>query len=265
MENQMSNSEQEQIWNRWETNNRRGKIAGGVLIVLLGSLYLARELGAMIPYWVFSWKMFLIMMGLVVGIKSSFKRPMWFVLIAIGSAFLISDFNPDWNIKPIIWPIALIVIGLVMIFKPRRQFSQQKWEKWQKYTGYSGGMHGCEKKNFTSNDNYIFSSSFMGGVKKIVITKDFKGGEISNVFGGAEYDLSQADITETATLEINQVFGGTKLIVPSSWEIKSELVAVFGGIDDKRPIMSPNSLSSNKILILKGTTYFGGIDIRSYS
>jgi predicted membrane protein len=85
------------------------------------------------------------------------------------------------------------------------------------------------------------------------------------VFGGAEYDLSQADITETATLEINQVFGGTKLIVPSSWEIKSELVAVFGGIDDKRPIMSPNSLSSNKILILKGTTYFGGIDIRSYS
>ena len=81
----MSNSEQEQIWNRWETNNRRGKIAGGVLIVLLGSLYLARELGAMIPYWVFSWKMFLIMMGLVVGIKSSFKRPMWFVLYNIGS------------------------------------------------------------------------------------------------------------------------------------------------------------------------------------
>lgn len=260
----MSNQDQEQIWNNWETSNRRGKIAGGIMVVILGSLYLANELGAQIPAWVFTWKMFLIMMGLVVGIKSSFKRPMWLALVAIGSAFLISDFNPDWNIRPILWPIALIVIGLVMIFKPRRKFSQQKWERWQKHMGYSGGMHGCEKKNFNSNDNYIYSSSFMGGVKKIVITKDFKGGEISNVFGGAEYDLSQADITDTATLEINQVFGGTKLIIPANWEVKSELVAVFGGIDDKRPIMPNTMQDSNKILILKGTTYFGGIDIRSY-
>lgn len=36
------------------------------------------------------------------------------------------------------------------------------------------------------------------------------------------------------TLEITTIFGGTKLIIPSNWEIKSEAVMIFGGIEDKR-------------------------------
>lgn len=263
MEDQNMTQQQEEIWNNWEKNRRRSKMVGGFFVVIFGSLILAKELGAAIPDWVLTWKMGLIILGLLVGIKSSFKRPAWFFMMLIGGAFLIGDFNPELNIRPYVWPIVIILIGLAMIFKPKRRFNQRKWERWQNYHGFKGSEMYCEKKNFTSNEDHIDSNSFMGGVKKNVISKDFKGGEINNVFGGAEYNLTQADIVDTATLEINQVFGGTKLIIPPHWEIKSELTAVLGGIDDKRPLM-PNAMNvERKILILKGSTFFGGIEIRS--
>ena len=43
------------------------------------------------------------------------------------------------------------------------------------------------------------------------------------------------------------------------------LVAILGGVDDKRPLMNhPADATTNKLLILEGTCVLGGIDIRSY-
>jgi predicted membrane protein len=102
-----------------------------------------------------------------------------------------------------------------------------------------------------------------GGTKKNVISKDFKGGEVTCVFGGAEINLSQADINGKVVLEMHQVFGGTKLIVPPHWQVNhQETVAFMGGIEDRRP--DTKDTDPNKILILKGTSVFGGLDISSY-
>jgi hypothetical protein len=67
-------------------------------------------------------------------------------------------------------------------------------------------------------------------------------------------------------LELTQIFGGTKLIVPPHWKIQSEdLVAIFGGVEDKRAILSdPSVVSGSKVLVLRGTCIFGGIDIKSF-
>ncbi|MOA33851.1 hypothetical protein D3C78_1551840 [compost metagenome] len=64
-------------------------------------------------------------------------------------------------------------------------------------------------------------------------------------------------------MDIENVFGGTKLLVPANWEVKVETVSVFGGVNDKRPVM-PASDAPSKIMIIKGTCVFGGIDIKSY-
>ncbi|MEJ7677198.1 MAG: LiaF domain-containing protein [Segetibacter sp.] len=81
--------------------------------------------------------------------------------------------------------------------------------------------------------------------------------------GGAEINLTQADIQDRAVIEATQIFGGTKIIVPPHWNVKSEVIAVFGGIDDKRPMQAGN-LNPEKTLVLRGISVFGGIDIRSY-
>ncbi len=111
-------------------------------------------------------------------------------------------------------------------------------------------------------DNAVELNSVFGGTKKKIVTKDFKGGEINSVFGGNDLDFSQADINGTATLEVNVVFGGAKLIIPAHWKIQSEVDCVFGSVEDKR--RDVGEVAENKTLILKGAVVFGSIEIKSY-
>ena len=120
--------------------------------------------------------------------------------------------------------------------------------------------------NETSGDDHLDSTVIFGGVKKNIISKNFRGGEAVTVFGGTEINLTQADVSGPIVLDLTQVFGGTKLIVPPHWKIQSQdLVCILGGVEDKRPIMSdPSSVSDSKVLVLKGTCILGWIDIKSF-
>ncbi|HZH94371.1 MAG TPA: LiaF domain-containing protein, partial [Flavisolibacter sp.] len=102
-----------------------------------------------------------------------------------------------------------------------------------------------------------------GGIKKIVLSKNFKGGDLVNFMGGSEINLTQADFSGRIRIETTNVFGGTKLIVPPTWDVQSEVVAVFGGVDDKRQLIG-TGVDPNKVLVIEGTCIFGGIEIRSF-
>jgi predicted membrane protein len=78
-------------------------------------------------------------------------------------------------------------------------------------------------------------------------------------------NLSQADFSGEAIMDVTCVFGGVTLIVPSNWKIKSDLTSVFGGIDDQRPAMITENMNDEKVLVLKGACVFGGIEIHSYN
>lgn len=268
---EVQNSQNEEMWQKMEKTHRRGKVMSGLLVLAIGSLFLARELGVEFPSWLFSWKTLLIGIGVVIGFKHRFRNMSWLVLIAIGTTFLISDLYPDMHLKPILWPIVLIVVGLVMVFKPRnKRCGQHGYMRKQWRQGNFGAKDSFtadyDSNKESSKEDVIESTCFMSGVKKNILSKNFKGGEVNNFFGGTELNLMQADFEGSAKLEVTQVFGGTKLLIPANWEIKSELVTVFGSMEDKRPLPA-NAASGDekqKLLILTGTTFFGGIDIRSY-
>ena len=161
-----------------------------------------------------------------------------------------------------IWPLALIMVGAFMIFRPRRKSWNTRNMTEENIPAGSEGISTHENVNYSSED-FIESTSIFGGIKKNVLSKKFKGGDVVNIMGGTEINLMQADINGRVILEIVQIFGGTKLIVPAHWEIKPEMVALFGGIEDKRQMQNVTH-NPDKILVLKGTTMFGGIDIRNY-
>lgn len=261
MENQ--NEYNEELAREWDNKHRRGKMMGGLLVVTAGVLFLARELGAEIPYWIFSWKIFLIGLGLVMMVKHGFSRLGWIVPILIGGTFLISDLYPEMALKPILWPSLLIVIGLFIMFKPRRRFNHKHWQRWQDRHGRYAER--CQPQGSSSNENFLDSTSVMGGVKKNILSKDFKGGNITNVFGGTEINLMQADFEGKITLHVTQIFGGTKLIIPANWVIhSSEMVSIFGSVEDKRPVLQQSGSVQTKVLVLNGETIFGGLSITSY-
>lgn len=263
MEDQNLSKEQQERWDMWERGHKRGKVVTGVLVVAFGALYLAKELGAVFPSWLLSWKMAFIALGIAIAIKSNFKNWGWILFIGMGTLFLLSDVYPDWNLKHIVFPVVIIMMGMIIIFKPRRKWDPKRWSKWHHHRHGNNWQEWCDTDAVESGEDHIQSVSVFGSVKKNIISKKFKGGEIVNVFGGSEYNLSQVDLDGNASLEIVQFFGGTKLIIPSHWEIKSELTAVMGGIEDKRPIQTNVTNTDNKLLILRGTTIFGGIEIRS--
>ncbi len=235
--------------------HQNGKRLAGFIVVIVGAVLLARQSGLVIPEWVLSWPMFLIVLGLFIGARHRFRRPGWIVLCLVGSIFLADRLMDEISITQFLWPAVIIIAGLAMIFGPRRK-------KWNNECGQ--GKWGSRSESLTTNtEDYINSVSIFGGVKKNILSKDFKGGEIVGVFSGAEINLSQAEIKGHVELEIVNVFAGTKLIIPAHWEIKSEMVAILGGIEDKR-MQQANTTNGTDVLMIRGTTVFGGIEIKSF-
>jgi hypothetical protein len=113
-----------------------------------------------------------------------------------------------------------------------------------------------------TQDTELDIVSIFAGIKKRIMSKQFQGGDIVCVFGGAELNLTNADFISPVALDVTMVFGGTKLIIPANWEVRSEVTAIFGGVDDKRP--QPTSSIPEKTIILKGTLMFGGIEVNSF-
>ena len=113
-----------------------------------------------------------------------------------------------------------------------------------------------------TREDYVDTTTFFGGVHKKIVSKNFKGGDIVTIMGGTELDLSQADFTGMVKLDIVQVCGATKIIVPSNWSIRSEVTAIFAGFEDKR--QQPFTNNPDKVLLIDGTSLMGGIELRNY-
>lgn len=263
--------ERKKRWDeRMEHRSRHGHIWSGIFILLIGVAALIKATVTDLPDWLFSWQSFLILLGFFIGIKHGFKGGAWFILILTGVAFFLRDFYPDLEIRRYIWPVVLIVIGGFLILKPRRRL-YRSWndDEKKKTTATGSGITEATvaDENFESRkdfkEDFIDSTSIFGGTKKNIISKNFKGGDIVNILSGTELDLTRADFTGTAVIELTTILGGTKLIIPSNWTVKSEAVTVFGGLEDKRN-MQAMSDNPDKVLLLKGTVILGGIEIRSY-
>lgn len=238
-------------------SGRQNSMWTGVFILIIGVVALMRATMADFPGWLFSWQMGLVALGLFIGIRHNFRGGAWLVLLLLGGIFLFRDIYPEFSFK-FIWPVVLIVIGAFVIMRPRHRW---KWDGTKSTEGASDSFF-SEDIDY-SKDDFVDSTSIFGGAKKIVISKNFRGGNIVNIFGGTELDLSQADFKGTAVLELETIFGGTKLLVPSNWAVKSEAATIFGGIEDKRRMQTITE-APEKTLVIRGTVIFGGIDIKSF-
>ncbi len=261
MENQKLNPEEQHDFLSWQKSQQRGKITAGILIISFGIIYLLNELGYTIPKWFFSWHIFIIGLGIVVLVKHKFKKFAGWALIGIGLVFTFNCIIPEKINTELIWPSAIILGGLFMILKSRKKSSSAK--RCSQMRQHKHFNKNTELLNQLSDEDFIDSVSFFGGLNKNVVSKDFKGADIVTIFGGTELNLIQAEFETSAVIDVSCVFGGVSLIIPSNWQVKSELVSVFGGIEDKR-VMNPSEEVESKILILKGNCIFGGIEIKSF-
>jgi predicted membrane protein len=250
-------------------NRGPGRVWAGLFLLGIGGLLLLDQMGFPLPDWLFTWHVLLIALGLFVGLRHNFRGGGWLIMILIGGFFLIQDNFPDLPLRRFLWPAVLIFVGLLVIVAPRRSrwkgewkhdWDHNRWDRNRWNRRYSNSF--ASSKEGYSTEDFIDSTAIFGGVHKKIVSKNFKGGDITSMMGGTEIDLTQADFTGIVRLDVTQIMGGTKIIVPAHWEVRSEVTAIFAGYEDKR--QQPAITNPDKILILEGTSIFGGIELKNY-
>ncbi len=250
--------------------------------------------------WHNMWPMVLIVVGLIIGGNSNFRNPASYILLGLGAFFLLKNIT-HFDIGAFIWPAVIIGIGLWLLMgrsrsgpcapRPdrhrrfRERYRDYEWDKRVKEnesdspadggaTAFSDAARPDESRPFgepdapagdasgLTNEDYLKSTAIFSDVKKIVISKRFQGGEIVNVCGGTDVNLIQADIQQPIVIDVFQLFAGTKIIVPAHWKIQSEVVSVFGEVDDRR-FSQGTPHDDQKVVYIKGTSLFGGITIKN--
>lgn len=172
--------------------NNGSNVIGGLILIGIGVTLVMRKMDFPFPNWLFTWPMILILVGFYSGVKHKFRNNSWIILSGIGVFFLLDKFIPGLTLAPFFWPIIIIAAGILFILRP----SGMKENNWGFNSGKSqtGNWQAYGSSTSTDNNDFLNIQSVFSGVQRSVLSKNFQGGKVSCVFGGAEIDLTQADI-----------------------------------------------------------------------
>jgi len=227
------------------------RIAIGVIVMLFGGVLLLKNMDMLDPFWsnvIFSWPMILIAIGTV----NVFGKKPWFgvVLLAVGLFFITPKFIVyDFNVVKLFWPVVILVIGTFLVIAGLKRNHKEDY---------------LMRDRAETNEDYIDEVAIFGGVERKVYSQNLKGGKITSIFGGSEIDFTQAKLSnEKNIIDVTTIFGGTELRIPADWNVKVEVVAIFGGFEDKSHVKH-DLIDTSKTVIIKGIALFGGGEIKRY-
>lgn len=224
----------------------------GIIFVIVGAVLIARNFGWLdyeFSRYLISWQMLLIVIGLFNLARKAYTAAV--ILISIGLFFLI-DF-PD-NFRENFWPAIIILVGITFILQ---------WKRWPNHhQHHHHHIHDKDyEQEYSKSIDYIDETAIFGGRTISVVSDNFQGGKITSIFGGSKINLLYSKPIPGCTIDVANIFGGTKLTVPEDWNVKIEVVSIFGGFDDKRSASVISRTGNGKIVVIKGTCIFGGGEV----
>lgn len=210
----------------------------GVLLIVFGIGFLLQQFNVLnfsiiLSTW---WPLIIIIIGLLQLISNPRIAFPGIILILVGVILLGNQFV-DVNLFTYLWPVIIICVGLIFIFPQKNS------------------------NKFKHTENTIQNFSLFGGSNLLSTTQDFKGGEVTAIFGGAEIDLRNISIIDEAHLEIICIFGGVTIIVPDAFNVEVSGTPIFGGWENK--VNSTIHHSEKPTLYINCYPIFGGVEIKS--
>ncbi|MFW5720478.1 MAG: LiaI-LiaF-like domain-containing protein [Candidatus Dojkabacteria bacterium] len=226
-----------------KNNKLQGNYITGGILIFLGVAFLLDQftpfsfgnvLGLVWP---------LILCGIGLYLVTSSSKKAGLILIALGGIFFIGnlEFLP-FNVWQL-WPLILIVVGISILMSHSRIMRG------------NGAPSSSQEKQSGDFDHFVM---FWGLEEKIHGV--FKQGNITALFGGAEIDLREAEISdEGAIISTTAIFGGVELHVPDNVKIVNNATGIFGGYSDKT---RAGSQDKPKVIEIQGISMFGGVEIK---
>lgn len=195
---------------------------------------------------IFSWPFFFIVIGMYLTLNTS-RKMLGGILAGLGFIFIIPRIFPTISYDgSVVVAIFLIAFGSYIILNQKKK------------------SEAVNELGQITND-VIDDVAIFGGGTKIVTSENFRGGNITAVFGGSEIFLKGCKLAEgTNSIDILAIFGGTTIVVPNDWNIVMNVTSIFGGFSNKG-VKDPNiAIDQSRTLIIKGLVVFGGGELKTY-
>ena len=110
----------------------------GILILVIGSVFLLKNSGLFVPGWILSWHTAMLGVGIWMGYRRNFQGSSWLALTIIGGIFTFKEIV-FFDFSSIAMPLVLIAIGLYVILKPKKvvPFNQPFEEKKTDFSNFN--------------------------------------------------------------------------------------------------------------------------------
>ena len=224
---------------------KRTSILWGIVLVVLGALFVMKALGVNIDIFFDGWWTLFIIVPGVIGLFTEREKFGNLICIAIGVLLLLAvrdviAFSLFWEL---LIPVIVILVGLKMIFGAfLRKKSDEAYRKAKE--------SGKPMKN---------GVAMFGGTEMKFAGEVFEGAELNAIFGGLDCDLRGAQITGDCVINISAIFGGIDIFLPDTVNVKIHTTSIFGGVSDetKRPFDA-----SKPTVYVRGLALFGGADVK---
>lgn len=209
------------------------------------------------------WPMLLIILGIGKVALPGHSRQIFsgLVLVLVGTLFQLSNLGYiSFHFRDL-WPLVIILVGFSIMrnsfFGNRRCCLKNREYPRNNRESIHDVFHDNKVKIDT---DHVDASVLFGAGEYKVSSKQFKGGSVSVVFGGIELDLRDAEMEgDTIVLNVSVLFGGVEIRTPMHWQVVLEGFPVLGGMENKT--VSPKEVT--KKLIIKGSSTFGGLEVRN--
>ncbi len=237
----------------------------GALIVAAGVVLLLDQQGLINADRVLSyfWPVVMIAAGttMLIDCRGRGGRGLWGgILLASGVLLVLENLGVAHIHFNTVWPLVVIAIGVLMIWQaagPRIRPDGTTNSQWPEiFNRWSRA--GSPEDDFNG-------IAILGGFKRRITSKKFKGGRVLSFMGGFQIDLRQAEMEgDSATIEAMSVMGGGEIKVPDDWLVSMEGISLFGAFVDETDQHTPGVAGTQqKRLIMKGASLMGGIVVKN--
>jgi predicted membrane protein len=221
------------------------RLVVGIAIILAGILLTLDNLPGLGDYTgiIFRfWPLLLVFMGLA-KVRQDSGRMAGGVLVAVG-LYLLAITLGGRDVGEAIGPMLLVAFGIFVVVQALKRKRGPRPEG-------------------AAFDDTLQGTAIFGSFKRRPLSKAFRGGDLTAIFGGFETDLRGATLAQDeAVLDLFILFGGGEIQVPQGWDVDVRVTALFGAVEDKTPHVIREDAAPRPKLILTGLVLFGGCDIK---
>lgn len=224
--------------------NNFKNVLWGIILVVLGVIIGTNSLGLTDINLLFDgwWTLFIIV-PCFIGLFTNSEKTGNIIGILIGVALLLGindiiDFDKIWTL---LLPLVIVVVGLSLIFKDT--FNSKVSKEIKK----------INKENNKDNDYFTAFS----GQNIDLNNEDFKGADLTAIFGGLKLDLRKANIDKDVVINASSIFGGINILIPKDVNVKVKSTSLFGGVTNKK-----SNNDNKKTIYINALCMFGGVEIK---